>query len=227
MRPPPNRWFDLAWQDVSVASRNRIVALAACLAACQAPPTASIRPTVETPPATSTIAPAAFGPTQSEIAMRTPESTTAGPFTLTSSAFAEGGSIPRTYACDGQDISPPLAWAGAPDGTATLALVMTDPDAGGFVHWVFFNVSASGSGGIPTGFSASPDGPAQGKNRFGKVGYGGPCPPSSTHHYVFRLVALDATLPLTGTPSAQEVLAAADGHILAEATLTATYRKGG
>jgi Raf kinase inhibitor-like YbhB/YbcL family protein len=159
--------------------------------------------------------------------MRTPEATPAGPFTLTSSAFVEGGSIPRTYACDGQDTSPPLAWTGAPAGTATLALVMTDPDAGGFVHWVFFNVAASASGGIPAGFSESPDGPAQGRNSFGRVGYGGPCPPSGTHQYVFRVLALDAALPLTGTPSAQQVLDAADGHSLAEARLTATYRKGG
>lgn len=148
-------------------------------------------------------------------------------FTMTSGAFADGGSIPRTYACDGQDTSPPLEWSGAPDGTKTLALVMTDPDANGFVHWVFFNVDATASGGIPTGFSASPDGPAQGTNSFGKAGYGGPCPPSGTHHYVFRLLALDASLELTGAPSASQVLAAADGHILAEAKLTATYRKGG
>jgi Raf kinase inhibitor-like YbhB/YbcL family protein len=159
--------------------------------------------------------------------MQSPEATPAMAFTLTSSAFVEGGAIPRTYACDGQDTSPPLAWSGAPDGTKTLALVMTDPDANGFVHWVFFNVDATASGGIPTGFSASPDGPAQGKNSFGKAGYGGPCPPSGTHHYAFRLLALDAPLALTGAPSASQVLAAADGHTLAEAKLTATYRKGG
>lgn len=156
------------------------------------------------------------------VAPQTPKPT----FALTSSAFADGHSIPRTYACDGQDTSPPLAWTGAPDGTAFFALVMTDPDAGGFVHWVFFNVEASASGGIPTGFSASPDGPAQGRNSFGKAGYGGPCPPSGTHHYVFRLIALDAALALTGTPSASQVLVAAKGHTLGEAKLTATYRKG-
>jgi Raf kinase inhibitor-like YbhB/YbcL family protein len=159
--------------------------------------------------------------------MHTPEATPLGEFTLTSSAFAQGGAIPRTYACDGQDISPPLEWSGAPDGTKTLALVMTDPDAGEFVHWVFFNVDATASGGIPTGFSDSPDGPTQGKNSFGKAGYGGPCPPSGTHHYLFRLLALDTSLELTGAPSASQVLGAADGHILGEAKLTATYRKGG
>jgi Raf kinase inhibitor-like protein, YbhB/YbcL family len=159
--------------------------------------------------------------------MTNPDSTLAGSFTLTSGAFAEGGSIPRMYACDGQDISPPLEWANAPDGTETLALVMTDPDAGGFVHWVFFNVEASASGGIPAGFSASPDGPLQGRNSFGRAGYGGPCPPSGTHHYVLRLLALDVGLPLTGAPSASEVLDATSGHVLGEARLTGTYHRGG
>jgi Raf kinase inhibitor-like YbhB/YbcL family protein len=158
--------------------------------------------------------------------MTTESATRAASFELTSSAFADGGGIPRTYACDGQDTSPPLAWSGAPDGTATFALVMTDPDAGGFVHWVMFNVDASASGAIPTGVSASPDAPPQGTNSFGRVGYGGPCPPSGTHHYVFRLLALDAELPLTGTPKESQVLAAAEGHILGEAKLTGTYRKG-
>jgi Raf kinase inhibitor-like YbhB/YbcL family protein len=156
----------------------------------------------------------------------TSEPATPAQFVLTSTAFADGGAIPRRYTCDGQDSSPPLEWSGAPDGTATLALVMTDPDAGGFVHWVFFNVDATGSGGIPTGFSESPDGPSQGRNSFGKAGYGGPCPPSGTHHYVFRLLALDASLALTGAPSASQVLDAANGHILAEAKVTGTYKRG-
>jgi Raf kinase inhibitor-like YbhB/YbcL family protein len=159
--------------------------------------------------------------------MTTQRPTPSPPFALASGAFTEGSAIPKTYACDGQDTSPPLAWSGAPDGTKTFALVMTDPDAGDFVHWVFFNVDATASGGTPTGFSASPDGPAQGKNSFGKAGYGGPCPPSGTHHYVFRLLALDASLELTGAPSASQVLEAAKGHILAETKLTGTYRKGG
>lgn len=148
-------------------------------------------------------------------------------FKLTSAAFAEGGSIPREHSCDGRDASPPLSWATAPVETASLALVMDDPDAGGFVHWVVFNVAPSSSGSLPAGFSASPDAPTQGRNGFGRTGYGGPCPPSGTHHYAFRLIALDAMLPLSGTPSAAQVLAAADGHVLAEARLTGTYRRGG
>jgi Raf kinase inhibitor-like YbhB/YbcL family protein len=233
MRPVPEEWFDLAWHDVAMTVRVRVrvrgAALVACLflAACQAPAAGTAHPTPAPPGPIGTGAAATIAPRPSEVPMQTSEPATAGPFTLTSAAFADGGSIPRTYACDGQDSSPPLAWTGAPAATSTLALVMTDPDAGGFVHWVVFNVDASVSGGFPAGFAASPDGPAQGRNSFGRVGYGGPCPPSGTHHYVFRLLALDAELPLTGTPTAKAVLEAAAGHILAEATLTGTYRKGG
>jgi hypothetical protein len=211
-----------------VARSIRLLGVLACvaIAACQAPSAATNRPTNETLAPSAGDVPATTAAASSDIAMQTPGATTVGTFTLTSSAFAAGAAIPRTYACDGQDTSPPLEWTGAPDGTVTLALVMTDRDAGGFVHWVFFNVNASASGGIPTGFSASPDGPAQGKNSFGKDGYGGPCPPSGTHHYDFRLLALDSMLDLGGSPSAKHVLDAAQGHTLGEAKLTGTYQKG-
>lgn len=147
------------------------------------------------------------------------------PFTLTSSAFTEGGAIPREFSCDGQDASPPLTWTGVPDGARTLALVVDDPDASDFVHWVLYNVDASASGELARGVSASPDAPSQGRNGFGRVGYGGPCPPSGVHHYVFRMLALDSELALGGSPSASDVLRAADGHILAEARLTATFAR--
>jgi Raf kinase inhibitor-like YbhB/YbcL family protein len=148
------------------------------------------------------------------------------PMTLTSTAFAEGGSIPREHTCDGADISPPLAWPGVPGGTAALALIVDDPDAGGFIHWVAYDIDASTSG-LDAGASTAAGAPPQGRNSFGRVGYGGPCPPSGTHHYVFRLLALDAPVSSGGTPSAADVLAAASGHILAEARLTGTYRRGG
>ena len=144
---------------------------------------------------------------------------------LTSPAFSDGGSIPREHTCDGRDASLPLAWTDAPADAVTLALVMDDPDAGGFVHWVVFNVTASASGSLPAGFSASPDAPPQGRNGFGRTGYGGPCPPSGTHRYALRLLALDAVLPLAGTPNAAQLLAVADGHVLAEAHLSGTYRR--
>jgi Raf kinase inhibitor-like YbhB/YbcL family protein len=147
-------------------------------------------------------------------------------FTLTSPAFNEGAAIPRQHSCDGADASPPLSWAGAPAGAKALALVMDDPDAGGFVHWVLYNLGPAASGSLPPGITPAWQVAPQGQNSFGRVGYGGPCPPSGTHRYVFRLLALDAMLALAGTPRASELLAAARGHILAEARLTGTYRRG-
>lgn len=147
-------------------------------------------------------------------------------FTLTSPAFTEGGSIPREFTCDADDTSPPLEWTGLPDGSAALALIVDDPDAGGFVHWVAYDIDPV-LGGLASGASTATGAPPQGRNSFGQTGYGGPCPPSGTHHYVFRLLALDLALGLSVAPGASEVLAAADGHILGEARLTGTYRRGG
>ena len=148
-------------------------------------------------------------------------------FTVTSTAFAEGNPIPKENTCDGADQPLPIAWTGVPAGTTELALLMDDPDAGGFVHWVVFDMTASASGSLPAGWSKSPDAPPQGTNGFGRVGYGGPCAPSGTHRYVFRLLALGEDLALSGSPTAQQVLDAAAGHILDEARLTGTYTRGG
>jgi Raf kinase inhibitor-like YbhB/YbcL family protein len=211
-----------------MATRTLLATLATCLllAACGGTPVVTIRPTIATPSPGSTQAPATRSAAPSEVPMTTQRPTSSPPFELVSSAFDAGGAIPRAYTCDGHDTSPPLTWSGAPDGTAFLALVMTDPDASGFVHWVMFNVAASASGSIPTGYAESPDAAPQGTNSFGRVGYGGPCPPSGTHHYVLRLLALDSQLPLTGAPKAAAVLDAAKGHVLGEAKLTGTYRRG-
>jgi Raf kinase inhibitor-like YbhB/YbcL family protein len=165
-------------------------------------------------------------PAATEVAMQSTSQQT-GEFTLTSPEFADGQAIPRRYACDGEDVSPPLTWTGAPGDAAAMALIVDDPDAGGFVHWVVFDMTASASGSLPAGWSKSPDAPPQGTNGFGRVGYGGPCPPSGTHRYAFRLLALGEALGLSGSPAAQQVLDAAAGHILGEARLTGTYRKGG
>ena len=94
--------------------------------------------------------------------MPSPQPSQAAPFMLTSIEFADGAAIPRRFACDGQDMSPPLAWAGLPAGTEALALVMDDPDAGGFVHWVVYNVAAAGSSGLPAGVTPSAPGVPQG-----------------------------------------------------------------
>ncbi len=149
-------------------------------------------------------------------------------FTLSSSAFVAGGSIPRRFTCDGEDVSPDLAWDGVPVGTAALVLVVDDPDASGFVHWLVLDVSGSLSGALPLGVSASPDSPRQGINDFGRLGWGGPCPPSGEHRYVFTLYALAAPLGLPGTPRAAAVRSALAGAVVnGTAVLEARYRRGG
>jgi Raf kinase inhibitor-like YbhB/YbcL family protein len=148
-----------------------------------------------------------------------------GTFTLTSTAFAEDGPIPRRYTCDGENVSPDLTWSGAPGDAPSLALVVTDPDARDFVHWLVFNITGTPSGGLSTGISSSPDAPRQGMNGFGAPGYGGPCPPSGVHHYRFTLYALDGELELTGTPRLGDLQAAMDGHVLANVTMTGTYHR--
>lgn len=145
-------------------------------------------------------------------------------FTITSSAFNEGASIPTEYTCDGANIAVPLAWSGVPEGTKEMALVMDDPDARGYVHWVVVGIppTASGLGGgapLPAG--------AQDGRRSGGVGYTGPCPPSGTHHYVFTLYALSSTPAWATTPAAADVREAAAGVTLASATLSGTYKRGG
>lgn len=147
--------------------------------------------------------------------------------TLTSSSFQADGEIPRRNTCDGEDVSPALAWEGAPDGAQSFVLIVDDPDARGFVHWILLDVGASASGSLPEAYSSSPDAAQQGTNDFGRVGWGGPCPPSGRHRYTFTLTALNAPLALAEAPRADEVREAMAGHVLAEATLNATYQRGG
>jgi len=150
------------------------------------------------------------------------------PFTLRSASITEGASIPRRFTCDGEDVSPDLEWDGVPEGTAALVLVVDDPDARGFVHWLVLDVEGSLSGALPLGVSTSPDAPRQGRNDFGGVGWGGPCPPSGEHRYRFTLYALAAPLGLPGTPRAAAVRDALDTATVIDATvLTARYRRGG
>jgi hypothetical protein len=172
---------------------------------------------------TSTLTPMPPSASPTSLASQPGDSTMA--LTLTSTAFSEGGAIPRKFSCDGDNVSPALNWDGAPDDTASLALIVDDPDAGGFVHWVVFNMTASQSGGLAEGVSSSPDAPPQGTNGRGTVGWTGPCPPSGTHHYTFTLLALDLSVDLTGAPKADDIRRAAEGHILAQAVLTGTYKR--
>ena len=120
--------------------------------------------------------------------------------TITSPAFSPNGKIPSKCTCDGDDLSPPLAWTGAPAGTKTFALICDDPDApaGTWVHWVLWNIPAD-TIALPEGVrpvDRLPDGTRQGETSFHRIGYGGPCPPSGTHHYYFKLYALDMLLDL-------------------------------
>jgi Raf kinase inhibitor-like YbhB/YbcL family protein len=110
-------------------------------------------------------------------------------------------------------------------GTQALALVVIDPDARDFVHWVAYDLTGAPDGHLAAGVAPSATSPGQGRNDFGKRGYGGPCPPSGEHHYRFTLSALDGPLGIGGTPTLAAVQAAMQGHVLAEATLTGTYRR--
>lgn len=202
------------------------ILLVGTVMACATPGAA---PTVNEPsvPAPSTAASAATAsaasPSVSPAPSQPRESTMA--FTINSPSFTEGGTIPRKFSCDGANVSPALEWSGVPAGAAALALIVDDPDARGFVHWVVFNMTASKAGGLAEAISASRDAPPQGRSSFGKVGWGGPCPPSGTHRYVFTLLALDQKLALSGTPTADQLRAAAAGHILEQAVLTAKYTR--
>jgi hypothetical protein len=148
---------------------------------------------------------------------------------ITSAAFEEGGMIPRKYTCDGDDVSPPLAWTGVPAEAKTLALICDDPDApmGTWVHWVLFNLPGSTQElheVIPPEKELK-NGAKQGRNDFRKIGYGGPCPPGGTHRYYFKLYALDAALNLPPGATKAELLTAIEGHILAQGRLTGKYRR--
>ena len=149
---------------------------------------------------------------------------------VSSPVFQEGHRIPAKYTCQGQDISPQLAWSGLPTGTKSLALIMDDPDAPGgvFTHWVLFNIPPDSHElpeAVPVQARLS-SGALQGNNDFGKIGYGGPCPPPGrAHRYQFILYAIDRTLDLQAGASKEQLLNAMQGHILAQAQLTGTYQR--
>jgi Raf kinase inhibitor-like YbhB/YbcL family protein len=146
---------------------------------------------------------------------------------LKSSVFKAGEMIPRKHTCDGEDISPQLSWGKTPDGTKELVLICDDPDApmGTWVHWVIYGMPSSTTGlteNFPKKDTAQ--GAVQGKNSFGKVGYGGPCPPhGSTHRYYFKLYAIDKALNLNPKATKDEVTKAIEGHILAKGELMGRY----
>jgi Raf kinase inhibitor-like YbhB/YbcL family protein len=153
----------------------------------------------------------------------------AAPFELTSPAFAPEEAIPQQYSCDGEDISPPLAWTEPPQTTQSFALIADDPDApvGIWVHWVLYNLPGEARGlaeGVPPD-AELPDGSRHGENSWGRTDYGGPCPPSGTHRYFFKLYALDTVLDLDAGASKETLLEAMEGHILAQAETMGVYSR--
>ncbi|MFL5908887.1 MAG: YbhB/YbcL family Raf kinase inhibitor-like protein [Solirubrobacterales bacterium] len=143
---------------------------------------------------------------------------------LTSQAFDDGESIPRKYTCDGEDVSPPLAWSFLPDGRRTLALIMHDPDApsGDFLHWLAWNIDPE-----PGELGEGVPPPAQGTNGFGRRGYGGPCPPPGhgAHRYFHQLYAVDTELDLEPGAAREQLENEIEGHVLGEARLMGTYER--
>jgi Raf kinase inhibitor-like YbhB/YbcL family protein len=149
--------------------------------------------------------------------------------TIASPAFKNGSLIPALYSCKGRDISPALSWSDAPSGTKSLALILDDPDApnGTWVHWVIYNIPTS-AGGIQEAALAQAqlaDGSLNGSNSWGNLGYGGPCPPSGTHRYFFKLYALDTVLGLPSGANKQKLLSTMQNHILAQGELVGTFSK--
>ena len=142
-------------------------------------------------------------------------------------AFEEGASIPERYTCDGADLSPPINWEGVPEGTRSIALVVDDPDAGGWIHWVIYTIPPDATG-LPEGMSVTETtslGAMQGENDFDEMGYRGPCPPGGTHTYVFTLYGLDTELDLEQGAKGKELLSAVEGHVLGVGRLTGTYQR--
>ncbi len=152
------------------------------------------------------------------------------PFELSSSAIRAHQDLPTRFSCDGEHVSPPLAWSGAPQGVTTFALIVDDPDApsGIFTHWVLFNLPAD-LARLDEDIPPEPQlasGAIQGRNDFGRTGYGAPCPPrGETHRYRFTLYALDTPLRLRAGVTRQQALQAMQGHVLAQAQLVALYRR--
>jgi hypothetical protein len=148
---------------------------------------------------------------------------------LKSSAFEAGGIIPKKHTCDGPDVSPPLSWSDVPGGAKSLALIADDPDApmGTWVHWVAWNIPPNARGleeGVPKKDSL-PNGMKQGTTDFRSIGYGGPCPPSGTHRYFFKLYALDASLNLPPSTTKKDLERAMQGHLLQQVALMGKYAR--
>lgn len=153
-----------------------------------------------------------------------PATTAPASITVTSTAFRDGAAIPRQYTCDGASTSPPLAWTGVPAGTASLAIVVDDPDApnGTFTHWVLLDLAPQATE-LTAG--TTPPNAKQANNSAGKPSYAGPCPPSGTHHYRFTVYALSKATGLANGTDLDEALKAIDTNTIARGRLTALYER--
>ncbi|MEW6331093.1 MAG: YbhB/YbcL family Raf kinase inhibitor-like protein [Pseudomonadota bacterium] len=152
---------------------------------------------------------------------------------LTSTAFRHQGEIPSRYTCDGDDVSPPLAWSGVPAGAKSLVLIVDDPDAPDpkapkmtWVHWLLYNIPPTATG-LPEHVAPKhlPPGTLEGVNDWKRTGYGGPCPPIGRHRYFHKLYALDTLLPDMKHPTKSKVESAMKGHILSQAEIVGTYER--
>jgi Raf kinase inhibitor-like YbhB/YbcL family protein len=169
---------------------------------------------------------ACSAPTDSTGLSAQEEGTMPAALPLTSPAFTQGASIPVKYTCDGSNVSPQLDWSNPLEGTVSYTLIVTDPDAssGDFVHWLLYNIPESARSlpeGVPIDATLE-GGSMNGKNGFGNIGYGGPCPPAK-HRYYFNLYALDTALSANPGANKKEILKLMEGHILAEGQLMGTY----
>jgi hypothetical protein len=151
-------------------------------------------------------------------------------FALQSTAFSNGGEIPRRFTCEGADLSPALSWDAVPAGAQSLALIADDPDApvGTWTHWLIWNIPAHATA-LPEGVAKTgslDNGARQGVNDFRRIGYGGPCPPpGKPHRYFFKLYALDARLDVKPGAGRGELEAAMKGHVLSHAEFMGMYRR--
>jgi Raf kinase inhibitor-like YbhB/YbcL family protein len=150
---------------------------------------------------------------------------------LISPAFSDNAAIPARYTCEGDDVSPPLSWSGAPPATRSFVLIVDDPDAPDpkaprmtWVHWVVYDLPATATG-LAEGVESLPGHAKAGLNDWKRSGYGGPCPPIGRHRYFHKLYALDKEIGELESPTKQDVLDAMQGHILAEAVMIGTYAK--
>ena len=150
-------------------------------------------------------------------------------FAITSTAFSNGGEIPRKYTCSGENISPALSWSGAPPRTQSLGLIADDPDApaGTWTHWIIWNLPAHTTlpEGVPPNETLD-SGARQGRNDFNRIGYGGPCPPAGRpHRYFFRLYALDALLDLPPGSTRGELESAMKPHVVGQTEWMGMFKR--